>query len=73
MDSSIITAVSINDFDIDSGNYLTDNIIVFLDEIFKTTDKILLSENELVYTKSEILDLANVIINLIEKENEKEN
>lgn len=72
MDSSIITAVSINDFDIDSGNYLTDNIIVFLDEIFKTTDKILLSENELVYTKSEILDLANVIINLKEKENEKE-
>ena len=70
MNTEIITEMSIKDIDRCSGNFVTDDIVAFLDEIFKTTDKILLSETERVYFKSEILDLANVIIDLKEKENE---
>ena len=70
MNTEIITEMSIKDIDRCSGNFVTDDIVAFLDEIFKTTDKILLSETERVYFKSGILDLANVIIDLKEKENE---
>ncbi|MBR2772698.1 MAG: hypothetical protein IKD78_11945 [Bacteroidales bacterium] len=71
MNTVIITELSIKDIERCSGNFITDDIVAFLDELFKTTDKVLLSETRKVYIKSEILDLANVIIDLKEKENEK--
>lgn len=57
--------ISIKDFGGKTGNPLAESIINMLEELFKTSDKVLLEETKKVYVKSEIVDLANDINSLI--------
>lgn len=61
--------IEISAFDIaPNDSHLAKNIFSFLEELFKADGKILLKENNKRYEQSEIIELAEAIVALHEKE-----